>query len=324
MTRRPTIDDIFAVMSAASVGDTAARVAVPDDPPLDDTATRLAIALNLLLDDLAFRSAESEAAQKVAQMELERLVAERTLELANVNQELEAFSYSVAHDLKAPLRAIDGFSQVLLEDCSAELSAEGQKYLRHVRESAQQMAQLIDDLLKLSRVTRSELRRERVDLTALARTTIDDLRRADPDRRVEAVIQDGLVADGDRRLLSVVLENLLGNAWKFSGKRPVGRIDIGASSEDRQATFFVRDNGAGFDMAYANKLFGVFHRLHSAHEFEGTGIGLATVQRVVRRHGGRVWAESEVERGATFYFTLEEANHDDGEGDPAGRGQPAR
>lgn len=306
MTRAPTFDEIFATMSAASVGDAAARVAVPDDPQLDDLATRFAIAVNVLLDDLALRSAELEAAHKVTQTELERQVAERTLELANVNQELEAFSYSVAHDLRAPLRSLDGFSQALLEDYADKLDAEGKRYLRHIRESAQQMARLIDALLTLSRVTRSELHREPVDMTALARSVVARLQRDAPERRAEFVISDGLVANGDARLLGVILENLLGNAWKFTGKRPVARIEFGVREEDSRRAYFVRDNGAGFDMAYADKLFGVFQRLHSAAEFEGTGIGLATVQRIVRRLGGRVWANGEVGRGATFHFTLEE------------------
>ena len=311
MSRAPSFDVIFAVMSAASVGDSEARVSVPDDAPHEDIPTRFAVALNLLLDDLAFRAAELDAAHKVTQMELERMVANRTRQLATVNQELEAFSYSVAHDLRAPLRAIDGFSQALQEDCAAELSADGQSYLRHVRESAQQMAQLIDDLLELSRVTRRELRRERVDLTALAQTIIDGLRRAHPERQVEVVIQDGLEAEGDRNLLSVVLDNLLGNAWKFTGKRTAARIELGCREEDGRGVHYVSDNGAGFDFRYVDKLFGVFQRLHSAHEFEGTGIGLATVQRIVRRHGGRVWAEGALDRGATFYFTLQGRNLDD-------------
>lgn len=166
------------------------------------------------------------------------------------------------------------------------------------------MAQLIDDLLGLSRVTRSELRRERIDLSDLART-LARLQNAQPDRRVEVVVQDGLVANGDSRLLGIVLENLFGNAWKFTGKKLLARIEFGVRSRERPVAYFVRDNGAGFDMAYAHKLFGVFQHLYSAREFEGTGIGLATVQRIIRRHGGRFWAEGEMDRGATFYFTLE-------------------
>jgi light-regulated signal transduction histidine kinase (bacteriophytochrome) len=220
------------------------------------------------------------------------------------NRELESFSYSVAHDLRAPLRGIDGFSQALLEDYHDKLDDDGRTYLKFVRESAQHMAQLIDDLLKLSRVTRSEFRQESSDLSSLARGVLAQLERADPDRRVEMVVKDGVVVQGDSRLLKIVLENLLGNAWKFTGKRADARIEFGATVSDGQRVFFVRDNGAGFDQAYAEKLFGVFQRLHAATEFEGTGIGLATVQRIVSRHGGRIWAEGAVDNGATFYFTL--------------------
>jgi light-regulated signal transduction histidine kinase (bacteriophytochrome) len=220
------------------------------------------------------------------------------------NSELESFSHSVAHDLRAPLRSIDGFSQALLEDYAEKLDGDGRKYLSFVRESAQHMAQLIDDLLALSQVTRSELHREGVDVSALARAAITRLQRSQPDRRVDVVIQEGLGGEGDPRLLTVVLDNLFGNAWKFTGRRDEARIEFGATSNDGHRVYFVRDNGAGFDMAFVNKLFGVFQRLHAATEFEGTGVGLATVQRVVSRHGGRVWAEGEINRGATFFFTL--------------------
>jgi light-regulated signal transduction histidine kinase (bacteriophytochrome) len=220
------------------------------------------------------------------------------------NRELEAFSYSVAHDLRAPLRSIDGFSQALLDDYGDKLDAEGQLHLQYVRESAQQMAQLIDGLLTLSRVTRSELRREPVDLTVLAQAVVRQLRQAEPDRQVEVVVADGLAVVGDARLFKVVLENLIGNAWKFTSKLSGARIEVGVRAEGESPTFFIRDNGAGFDMTYAAKLFGVFQRLHSTTEFEGTGIGLATVHRIVSRHGGRVWAEGAVDRGATFFFTL--------------------
>jgi len=222
------------------------------------------------------------------------------------NRELESFSYSVAHDLRAPLRSIDGFSQALLEDYADQLDAEGKNHLAFVRESAQQMAQLIDDLLALSRVTRSELHEEEVNLSALARATITRLQRSHPDRRVNVVIQDGLMNHGDPRLLMVLFDNLLGNAWKFTGKREDARIEFGTAASDGPPVYVVRDNGAGFDMAFANKLFGVFQRLHTAAEFEGTGIGLATVRRVVSRHNGRVWAEGAVDCGASFFFTLSE------------------
>jgi PAS domain S-box-containing protein len=232
------------------------------------------------------------------------LKSKETAEAAS--HELEAFSYSVAHDLRAPLRSMDGFSQALLEDYAEKLDAEGKKYLQYIRESAQQMGQLIDDLLKLSQVTRGELRRERVNLSALARATVERLRKFQPERQVDVVVGEGLIGTGDSRLLSVVLENLIGNAWKFTAKRPSARIEFGRTcSEDRPA-YFIRDNGAGFDMRYSDKLFGVFQRLHPASDFQGTGIGLATVQRVVRRHGGRVWAEGAVNDGAAFYFTLDD------------------
>ncbi|HVO30779.1 MAG TPA: ATP-binding protein, partial [bacterium] len=220
------------------------------------------------------------------------------------NRELESFSYSVAHDLRAPLRSIDGFSQALLEDFSEKLDEDGRRYLRFVRESAQLMAELIDDILTLSRVTRTELSRETVDLSALARATCTRLERIDPARRVNVVIEPGVVAEGDPRLLAVVLDNLLGNAWKFTSKRDDARIEFGTTREDGQRAYVVRDNGAGFDMAYVGKLFGVFQRLHPAHEFEGTGVGLATVQRIVHRHDGRVRAEGKVGEGAAFTFTL--------------------
>jgi light-regulated signal transduction histidine kinase (bacteriophytochrome) len=232
---------------------------------------------------------------------------ERAKEAAeSAKRELEAFSYSVAHDLRAPLRSIDGFSQALLEDYSDKLDATGRAHLKTVRQSAQHMAQLIEDLLMLARVTQSELRRDQVDLSQLARSTVARLQGAQPDREVDVRIADGLVAHGDGRLLAIAIENLLSNAWKFTAKCPLARIEMGRTPVDGRVVYFVRDNGAGFDMAYASKLFGVFQRLHSAGEFEGTGIGLATVQRIVRRHGGRIWAQGEVDRGAAFYFTLAE------------------
>jgi light-regulated signal transduction histidine kinase (bacteriophytochrome) len=237
---------------------------------------------------------------------------ERAEAAENAARELDAFSYSVAHDLRAPLRSIDGFSQALLEDYLDRLDETGRRHLRFVRESAQQMAQLIDDLLTLSRVTRSDLQREPLDLARIANASIEKLRQAQPHRQVEIVIQaEHCEAKGDPRLLSVVLDNLLGNAWKFTGKNEQGRIEFGTMLRDGQRTYFVRDNGAGFDMAYANKLFGVFQRLHSASEYEGTGVGLAIVHRIIRRHAGRVWAEGRVGQGATFYFTLQDARDEE-------------
>jgi two-component system NtrC family sensor kinase len=248
--------------------------------------------------------AEHEAIEARTALESAKTRAALAEELELKNEELESFSYSVAHDLRAPLRSIDGFSLALLEDCGEKLDDEGKRYLRYVRESAQHMGRLIDDLLALSRVTRGELDRTETDVSFIARSVAARLARATPDRRVELVVADGLIADCDDRLLTIALENLIGNAWKFTGKRSDARIEVGATS-DEPLTYFVRDNGAGFEMAFASKLFGVFQRLHSTAEFEGTGIGLVTVQRIIRRHGGRIWAEGAVGCGATFFFTLE-------------------
>jgi PAS domain S-box-containing protein len=235
---------------------------------------------------------------------LEQRVAERTAQLEAANKELEAFSYSVSHDLRAPLRAMDGYSRLLLEDYADKLDAEGQEHLHRVRASSQHMGQLIDDLLKLSRLTRQEMKRERVDLSALANEIVNGLRASDPERSVEILVADHLVVDADVRLLRVVLENLLDNAWKFTGRRPHAVIEFNTVMHGDEKAYFVRDNGAGFDMKYADKLFIAFQRLHSPSEFEGNGIGLATVQRIIRRHGGQVWAEAVEDQGATFYFTL--------------------
>jgi signal transduction histidine kinase len=229
-------------------------------------------------------------------------------ELEGTNRELEAFSYSVSHDLRAPLRSIDGFSQILQEDYEGVLDDEGLGYLGRVRAASGHMATLIDDLLDLSRVGRRPLRREPVDLTGLAEGIVEDLRVSEPEREVEFVAGEGIEAWGDISLLKVALENLLGNAWKFTAREPRARIEFGANRNPGPGflapVYYVRDSGAGFDQKYADKLFGAFQRLHGQDEFEGTGIGLATVARIVHRHGGRVWAEGEVGEGATFYFTL--------------------
>jgi len=209
----------------------------------------------------------------------------------------------VAHDLRAPLRSIDGFSLALLEDCGDKLNEAEKEYLNYVRQSTQHMARLIDDLLALSRVTRTPLDRAEVDVSSVAHGVAARLAKSSPDRRVDVVVAEHMVGDCDHHLLTIAFENLIGNAWKFSGRRDDARIEVGFIDGD-PLTYFVRDNGAGFDMSYASKLFGVFQRLHSNAEFEGTGIGLATVQRIIRRHGGRIWAEGAVGNGATFYFTL--------------------
>jgi DNA-binding response OmpR family regulator len=247
---------------------------------------------------------EMEANEARSAREIAEARAALVEELEWKNQELEAFSYSVAHDLRAPLRSLDGFSMALLEDYADKLDGEGKQYLRALRESAQHMAALIDDLLSLSRVTRSEFQREDVDLAEIARKVVARLRRASPERRVEFSAADGLLVSGDERMLTIALENLIGNAWKFTGRCNEARISLGLVEQGGHPVFAIQDNGAGFDMAYGSKLFGVFQRLHSTTEFEGTGIGLATVQRVVRRHGGRIWAEGMVDKGATFFFTL--------------------
>jgi signal transduction histidine kinase len=221
-------------------------------------------------------------------------------ELEGTNRELEAFSYSVSHDLRAPLRTIDGFSQILAEDYADRLDEEGLDYLARVRTASRRMAELIDDLLELSRVGRRPLKRERVDLSALAAGIADDLKRSEPDRDVDFVVEEGVVARGDVGLLKVALENLIGNAWKFTSRETRATIRFGVSGN----AFYVSDDGAGFDAAYKDKLFGAFQRLHGPEEFEGTGIGLATVARIVHRHGGEVWAEGAVGEGATFCFTL--------------------
>jgi signal transduction histidine kinase len=225
-------------------------------------------------------------------------------ELAASNRELEAFSYSVSHDLRAPLRAIDGFSQAVLEDSAQKLDEQSRTDLQRVRIAAKRMGELIDDLLKLSQTARAEMVREPVDLSRMAGEIAAQLSAAGPERDTRFTIAPGLTAFGDRGLLRVALENLLGNAWKFTGQTAAGTIELGAEQQDGHSTFFVRDNGAGFDMKYASKLFGPFQRMHDNNSFPGTGIGLATVQRIIRRHGGRIWASAVVGQGATFYFAL--------------------
>jgi PAS domain S-box-containing protein len=254
---------------------------------------------------LAIDNARLHQETKKVNEELERRVFKRTAQLEAANKELEAFSYSVSHDLRAPLRSIDGFSQALLEDYGDSLGSEAQHYLRRVRAGSQRMAELIDDLLTLSRMTRSEMRLESVNLSALVQTVGAELRQTDPEREVKFIIAPEVTVQADRQLMRVVLENLLGNAWKFTAKQAAACIEFGVWPQaGSQTVYFVRDDGAGFDMAYADKLFGAFQRLHTPAEFSGTGIGLATVQRIIHRHGGRVWAEGAVEEGATFYFTL--------------------
>jgi light-regulated signal transduction histidine kinase (bacteriophytochrome) len=239
-----------------------------------------------------------------ARKQAEEQLKQRTRQLEAANKELEAFSYSVSHDLRAPLNSIDGFSRALLEDYGEHLDAEGQDYLQRVRAAGKRMACLIDDLLGLARVTRSEMRREAVHLSDLVHAVVADLRKIEPERQVTVTIAPDIIAEGDSHLLQVVVENLLGNAWKFTSKQPQAHIEFGILEQDDTPVYFVSDNGAGFDMTYSEKLFGAFQRLHTSSEFTGTGIGLATVQRIIHRHGGQVWADGAVGQGATFYFTL--------------------
>lgn len=237
--------------------------------------------------------------------DLEKRVAERTAQLEAVNKELEAFSYSVSHDLRTPLRTIDGFSQTVLDVYADRLDEKGKDYLRRIYAGSQEMAQLIDDMLQLSQLTRESLQIEpNVNLSRLADEVIDDLRTREPDRAVEVNIEENLTSDCDRRLMKIALQNLLGNAWKFTSKQKNALISFGKEVKNGRTVFYIRDNGAGFDMAYVHKLFGAFQRLHKSEEFPGTGIGLATVARIIHRHSGEIWAEGAVGKGATFYFTL--------------------
>ena len=260
----------------------------------------LTSAFNEMLEQLQARDRSLQDSRD----QLEQRVRERTAALDASNQELEAFCYSVSHDLRSPLRAIDGFSQALLEDLEGKLDADAVEHLARIRAATQRMAALIDDLLSLSRITRNDLVVKRVDLSAMARAVCDELAAVQPDRTVRVVVEDGLHAMGDARLLRQVLENLLGNAWKFTSKQAAPSVEFRERTGADGPVFLVKDNGAGFDPAYADRLFGVFQRLHATTDFPGTGVGLAIVERIVKRHGGRVWAESAVGKGATFYFTL--------------------
>jgi light-regulated signal transduction histidine kinase (bacteriophytochrome) len=253
-----------------------------------------------MLRDITERK-EAEAAIE----RLNRALAQRAAELEAANRELESFSYSVSHDLRAPLRSIGGFSRILLETYADRLDDQGREYVGRVCASCRRMAQLIDDILTLSRLSRTEMRRGAVDLSALARAVVADLQAQEPQRDVTFSIQEEISAVGDERLLRVVLENLLGNAWKYTSHHSCAHIEFGTEQCDGgNKVYFIRDDGAGFDMAYVGKLFGVFQRLHTQTEFPGTGVGLTSVQRIIHRHGGDVWAESAVEAGATFRFTL--------------------
>jgi len=270
--------------------------------PLLDAHGRAYAVAGISTDITDRKRAEDEVQRLNA--ELEERVRHRTAELEASTRELDAFAYSVSHDLRAPLRSLGGFSQLLLDDYGDRLDADGQDYLHRLQANVARMGQMIDDLLDLSRATRVELRRQPVDLSELARLIMAELRAADPGRQVEVAIAERLAGSGDPQLLRLMLENLLTNAWKFTGRRSAARIAVGSNWADGEQVYFVRDNGAGFSMRYADKLFNPFQRLHPSADFEGSGLGLAIVQRILSRHGGRIWADSEPDRGATFYFTL--------------------
>jgi light-regulated signal transduction histidine kinase (bacteriophytochrome) len=277
--------------------------------PIRDVAGKV-IGASKVARDITERK---EAAEKIRQLniELEQRVIARTAELEAANRELEAFSYSVSHDLRAPLRAVNGFAGIVLEDFSSQLPEEGKRYLERIRNGGQRMGELIDDLLAFSRLSRQSVNRQNVDTAGLVQTVLSELKSQWDGRRIEIKAGELPACHGDPALLKQVWVNLISNAVKYSRGRDPAMVEIGCEQKNDKDVYFVRDNGAGFDMQYANKLFGVFQRLHRADEFEGTGVGLAIVQRIVHRHGGAVWAEAEVNRGATFHFTLKgEANYE--------------
>jgi PAS domain S-box-containing protein len=287
----------------------------PVNSPVLDSKGKIQYIVHRVEDVTAFIKERSALEPTDLHSRLERMQAEvyqngqllqaanRKLEIAN--RELESFSYAVSHDLRAPLRSIDGFSLALLEDCSDRLDETGRGYLARIRAATGRMAQLIDDLLDLCRITRAELSIKDVDFSAIAEAVVTDLKLLEPDRKVLVRIARGLRVRADERLLRIVAENLIGNAWKFVGQTPDAQIEIGCSEEDGRQAIFIRDNGVGFDMAYVQKLFAPFQRLHGMNEFKGTGIGLATVHRIISKHGGKVWANAIPGKGATFYMTLE-------------------
>jgi signal transduction histidine kinase len=284
---------VVAVMAAGHLGS--------DGLPKETLDLYLAIAG---LVGAAYSRDVSAKAVLRAKEDLELRVVERTAELEAANRELEAFAYSVSHDLRAPLRAIDGFSRAIEEDQAHRLDDEGKEHFERVRAAAAKMGQLIDALLNLSRMTRVKMNRVPVDLSRIAQAFADELKKAGPERKAEFVIAKGMTVTGDPPMLRAAVDNLLENAWKFTAKRETAHIEFGVDQRDGKDVYFVRDNGAGFDMSYASKLFGAFQRLHASDDFPGMGIGLATVQRIICRHGGRIWAEGEPGKGATFYFTV--------------------
>jgi signal transduction histidine kinase/DNA-binding response OmpR family regulator len=271
-----------------------------DFPFTDVDGSPLILEMDIDITDR--KRTEAELAKHREQ--LEALVHERTGELEAANKELESFAYTVSHDLRAPIRSIEAFSRAIEEEKTEQLDDNGKDYLRRVRAATQNMSQLIEAMLRLSRLSRGELRRSKVDLSTLARNVADELKKAEPERKVEFQIADSLTVEGDPAMLGAAIDNLMRNAWKFTGNNPEAKIEVGSSQKDGKTTFFVRDDGVGFNMNYVSKMFTPFQRLHRTTEFPGIGIGLATVQRIIHRHGGIIWAEGEVDKGATFYFTL--------------------
>lgn len=301
------IDSYFGCPLVSSAGTMLGLVSVMDTRPMALTRWTAPI-LGVFASRIAVELERKAAHDNLLELNatLEQRVRQRTLALEAANQELEAFAYSVSHDLRAPLRTIDGFGQTLLEDYGSRLDDTGIDYLRRIHNGTQHMAALIDDLLKLSRIARAPLDPVEVDLGRLARDIVDALRQGQPDRQAHVEIATNLLAHGDPGLLRILLDNLLGNAWKYTGRQPAAHIVFDAVREKGGTVFRIRDNGVGFDMKYAGRLFSVFQRLHRQDEFEGSGIGLATVRRIVHRHGGRVWAEAAPGQGAVFHFTLGE------------------
>lgn len=313
--RRAVARPLQAIIAVAREVTEKRNFALRADKLSDDEIGQLAEAFNTMLAEIGRATGElrGEVAERVRaegeirrlNAELEARVKERTAQLEYSNGELEAFCHTVSHDLRGPLRSIDGFSQALLEDFPQDAPEEAKRYIARIRAATLRMSQLIEDLLNLSRVSRAELRREDVDVGEIARQVVAELQAREPQREVQVGVWDGMHARADARLLRAALENLIGNAWKFTSKAARPGIEVGRMREGERRIFFVRDNGAGFDMAYADKLFSAFQRLHGANEFAGTGIGLATVKRIIQRHGGDIWADAEPGKGAVFYFSLE-------------------
>jgi light-regulated signal transduction histidine kinase (bacteriophytochrome) len=272
------------------------------DFPFTDTDGS-ALILEMGIDVTA--TMKAQAALKQANDTLEARVSERTAELAASNKELETFSYSVSHDLRAPLRAMKGFSSILVKDYSEKFDAEAHEFLHRIDAGADRMAGLIDDMLNLAKISRQEMNLQVIDLSAIAGSVANELRSAEPERNVEIIIAPAQKATGDARLMHIALSNLIGNAWKYTGRMAAAIIEFGVTEHDGETIFHLRDNGAGFNMTQVHRIFAPFQRLHAESQFPGTGIGLAIVNNIIRRHGGRIWAEGETGRGATFYFTLE-------------------